>query len=106
MKKTIMLIAFTTFAVSFTHAQKKPAEQKAFKNDTLTNKLAIVDWEVYLRNIDRLSAFAGRNVPSSDLVLATKDTVALYQQLIMNQLKAQLQKPVADTIKPPAHKGE
>jgi hypothetical protein len=47
------------------------------------------DWEVYLRNVERLKNMAGRNVPS-EILLTTIDTVNAYQASFVEQLRAQI----------------
>ena len=47
-------------------------------------------WQIYLRNIDRINSFAGRNIQNSEIVLTTKDTIQALQQLFIAQLNNQL----------------
>jgi hypothetical protein len=77
MKKTIFLLALCA-VFAFNNVKLYRVEQPG------------EDWVVYLRNIDRLQAMAGRNVPNSELVLATKDTVTFFQARFLRSIGSQL----------------
>jgi hypothetical protein len=63
----------------------------SFKEDKkLKAEMSGSDWVVYLRNVDRLSVFAGRNVANSELLGATKDTVSFYTSFFYVQLGKQV----------------
>jgi len=84
MKKTIAIL-FILFSIA------------AFSQDSTKVKLLKVEfdsqtWQTYIRNLDRLNSFAGRNVPNSEILLATKDTIQAFEQVFINQLSAQLPK--------------
>jgi hypothetical protein len=84
MKKTI-LITIATFISAVSFAQKDSS--KAFKIE-----LDGSTWDIYFRNIDRLNLMAGRNIQNSEIVLTTKDTIQMLQQIFIAQLNTQLPK--------------